>query len=133
MGILGGIPDIRSYRGPVPLARRRRGECWGGGASWLDAVREHQDLRLLIGVTGTRARMPLDHSLGREERLDLFTQNGNAFRLLDIEIRIGKEKDASWTDPHPFGTFSTKTKALKTKTNAGLAAPLCVRLLVTFL
>lgn len=36
--------------------------------------------------------MPLDHSLGREEGLDLFTQNGNAFGLLDSEIRIAAER-----------------------------------------
>jgi len=116
VGIFRGIPHIGSYRRPMPLARRRSRECWSWGAPRLDTVREHQNLWLLIGVTGARARMALDHSLGRKECLNLFTQNGNAFGL-----------------PHPFGTFCTESKALKAKTNARLTTPLGVRLFVTFL
>lgn len=73
MRILGGVPHIGSDRRPMPLARRRCGECGSWRAPGLDTFREDQDLRLLIGVTGTRTRMTLNHSLGREESFDLFT------------------------------------------------------------
>lgn len=87
-----GIPDIRSYRRPMTLARRGGRERWSWRAPRLNAVREHQDLRLLIGVTGARARMAFNHPLGREERLDFFTQDGDAFGLLDSEIRVCRRK-----------------------------------------
>jgi len=78
--------------------------------------------------------MPLDHPLGCEEGLNLFAQDGNTFRLLDERMRMMKPgPSGSETDPHPFRTFGTKAKALKAKTNAGLATPLRVRLLVTLL
>jgi len=111
-----GIPHIRSHRRPVPLARRCRRECWSRRALRFSAFREDQYLWLLIGIARTRTRMPLDHPLGREERLNLFAQDRNAVGL-----------------PHPFRALGTEAKALKTKTNACLAIPLRVRLLVALL
>jgi len=61
------IPHIRSHWRPVPLARRCRGERWSWRALGFSAFREYQDLWLLIGIAGTRTRMPLDHPLRREE------------------------------------------------------------------
>jgi hypothetical protein len=115
MGIL-ALPHVRGYGRPVPLAGRCGRERWSGRASRFDTVRKNQDLWLLIGITGTRARMAFNHPLGRKERLNLFTQNRNAVGL-----------------PHPFGALSTKAEALKTETNAGLATALVVRVLVTLL
>jgi hypothetical protein len=77
------IPHVRGHGRPVPLARGCGGERWSGRALWLSALREHQDLRLLIRVARARARVTLDHSLGREEGLDLFAQERNAFGLLE--------------------------------------------------
>jgi len=78
--------------------------------------------------------VPLDHPLGREERLNLFAQERNAVGLLKTEMRTARESPPRGdTDPHPLRTLGTKTKTLKTKTNTGLAVPLTVRLLVTFL
>jgi hypothetical protein len=60
--------------------------------------------------------MTFDHSLGGEERLDLFSENGNAVRL-----------------PHPLGTLRAKSEALQSETNTCLATTVGVGLLVTFL
>lgn len=116
MGVLLALPHIRGYGRPVALAGRYGRERWSGRASRLDAVRENQDLWLLIGITGTRARMSFNHPLRREEGLNLFTQDGNAVGL-----------------PHPFGALSAKAEALNAETNAGLATALVVRVLVTLL
>ena len=87
MRIFLSIPDIGSYGRPMALAGRSGGESWSWGASRFNTVREHQDLWLLVRVTRTGTRMALNHSLGREEGLNLFTQNGNALGLLDSEIK----------------------------------------------
>ena len=67
----------------MPVARGGGGERWGRRAPRLDAVRKHQDLWLLVRITRPWTRMSLDHSLGSEEGLDLFAQEGNTFWLLD--------------------------------------------------
>jgi hypothetical protein len=128
-----GIPHIRSHRRPVPLARRCRRECWSRRALRFSAFREDQYLWLLIGIARTRTRMPLDHPLGREERLNLFAQDRNAVGLLNNEMRIAESCRQGETNPHPFRALGTEAKALKTKTNACLAIPLRVRLLVALL
>ena len=74
----------------MPVARWGGGERRGRRAPRLNAVREHQDLWLLVRITRTGTRMPLDHSLGSEEGLDLFAQERNAFRLLSGLVRFEK-------------------------------------------
>ena len=131
-----GIPHVRGHRRPVPLTRRCGRERWSRRALGFSAVREHQNLWLLVGVARTRTRMSLDHPLGGKERLDLFTQEWNAVGLLSSRMRIAEEESRRRhidTDPHPFRTLGTEAKALETKTNTCLAAPLVVWLLVTFL
>ena len=82
MGILLTLPHIRGYGRPVSLAGRCGRERRSGRASRFDTVREDQNLGLLISITGTGARMSFNHPLRREERLNLFTQDGNAIGLL---------------------------------------------------
>ena len=90
------IPHIRGDWGPVPIARRGGGEGWSRWALGLSTIREHQDLWLLVRIARTGTRMPLDHPLGCEERLDLFAQERNAVGLLDDSMRIangGRHRD----------------------------------------
>lgn len=48
----------------------------------MEGVDEDEDRRVLVGRARSRARVALDHALGREEGLDLLAQFSDAVVLL---------------------------------------------------
>ena len=127
------VSHIRGHGRPVPLARGCCGERWSRRARSARS-KKHQDLRLLIRVARARARVTLDHSLGREEGLDLFARKSGALSGSWNGMRLAKScLRHCETDPHAFRMLGTKAKALETETDTGLVAPPRVWLFVTFL
>jgi len=77
---------------------------------------ESQEWLVLISIPRPRSRVPLDHPLRGEERLDLFSQVDNIAAL-----------------PEPVGAFCTKAKALKPQAFACSTMTLFVGVLITLL
>lgn len=84
--------------------------------------------------------MTFDHTLRREEALDLVSQLRNTIVLLRnnndvalVRVALWRVVTASNTHPHPVWSLRTETKALQTKPDARLARAMLIGLLVAFL
>jgi hypothetical protein len=109
--------NIVTVRSTVIFTRINR-ECWG---VWTRGIRpavviDEDEHALLFRSARAGARVPLDHSLRRQEILDLLTEHGNIIVFLE-----------------PLGALLAKAKALKAKTDACLAPALWVWPFITFL
>jgi hypothetical protein len=77
--------------------------------------------------------MTFNHSLGGEERLDLFSENRDTVGLLMWRKHEYSSKKMVTTCSHPLGALCAKAEALQSETNTSLATTVGVGLLVTFL
>jgi hypothetical protein len=101
------LAHTRSRKTCAPRSRMLRRALESEGS--LSAFRKHQDLRLLIRVARARARVTLDHSLGREEGLDLFARKSGALSGSWNGMRLAKScLRHCETDPHAFRMLGTK-------------------------
>jgi hypothetical protein len=110
----GNIVAVR----PTVIFARVYGERWG---MWTRGIRralvvDENEHALLFRGARAGAGVALDHSLRRQEILDLLTEHRDIIVFLE-----------------PVGAFLAKAKALKTQTDACLAPTLRVWPFITFL
>ena len=117
---------IRRQRKSLRLRTLRRRTVVG-------IFRESQKWLVLISIPGPRPRMPLDHPLRGEERLDLFSQVDNIAALLKKEGQGSELYLGSTAYPEPVGAFCTKAKALKPQAFACSTMTLFIGVLITLL
>jgi len=116
MWIVTGTGDSVTVRSAMVVARVNRGRgVWTRGVRPA-VVGEEDEHALLFRGTGAGAGMALDHSLSRQEILDLLTELGDIIVFLE-----------------PIGALLAKAEALEAETDTRLATALCIRSFVTFL
>jgi hypothetical protein len=111
------ITETGNGRSTMIFTRVNR-ERWG---LWTRGIRpavvsDEDEHALLLGSARARARVPLDHSLRRQELLDPLTELGDIIVFLK-----------------PLGAFLAEAKALKAEADACLAPTLRVWPFITFL
>jgi hypothetical protein len=109
--------DIVTVRSTVVFARVNR-ERWGVWTRRFGpaVVSDEDEHALLLGSARAGARVPLDHSLCRQEILDLLTEHGDIIVFLE-----------------PVRALLSKAKALKAEADACLAPTLPVWPFIAFL
>jgi hypothetical protein len=116
MWVITGTGNIVTVRPAVVVARVDRGRgVWTRGVRPA-VVGEEDEHALLFRGARARAGVALDHSLSRQEVLDLLTELGDIIVLLE-----------------PIGALLAKAEALEAETDTGLATALCVWPFVAFL
>jgi hypothetical protein len=88
MWVITGTGDIVTVRPVVVVARVDRGlGVWTRGIRPA-MVGEENEHALLFRGAGARAQVALDHSLRRQEVLDLLTEHGDII----VFLRVGREE-----------------------------------------